>query len=265
VPSVAGGICQVATTLFQPVFWAGYQLEERYQHLYWIPAYTSRGLVGLDATVDPEAALDLQWVNPTSDYVLVQASADDEHVSFSLYGTKPAWTVQVDQPVISGRIAADPTPLVEAEPTLAWGRVLPVESAREGFTAVITRHVLPDAGGAPRELVLKSVYQPSHSVTLVGTAEKPADVSTASALAQVRASLQPPPPSFVRSASQVTPAAPPPSAPAVATHQTPNGPRTMAQIREELRRAGWGGGSDQDALATYNQVAGAARAAGPGH
>src|SRR5204863_668602 len=25
VPSVAGGICQVATTLFQPVFWAGYQ------------------------------------------------------------------------------------------------------------------------------------------------------------------------------------------------------------------------------------------------
>ncbi|HEX2172353.1 MAG TPA: peptidoglycan binding domain-containing protein, partial [Dehalococcoidia bacterium] len=32
VPSVAGGICQVATTLFQPVFWAGYPLEERYWH-----------------------------------------------------------------------------------------------------------------------------------------------------------------------------------------------------------------------------------------
>src|SRR5207253_11133036 len=28
VPSVAGGICQVATTLFQPVFWGGYQVEE---------------------------------------------------------------------------------------------------------------------------------------------------------------------------------------------------------------------------------------------
>src|SRR6185437_12252395 len=50
VPSVAGGICQVATTLFQPVFWGGYQLEERYWHLYWIPAYTSRDVVGLDAT-----------------------------------------------------------------------------------------------------------------------------------------------------------------------------------------------------------------------
>ncbi|HEY3108436.1 MAG TPA: VanW family protein, partial [Chloroflexota bacterium] len=50
VPSVAGGICQVATTLFQPVFWAGYPLEERYWHLYWIPAYASRGIVGLDVT-----------------------------------------------------------------------------------------------------------------------------------------------------------------------------------------------------------------------
>ena len=38
VPSVAGGICQVATTLFHSVFWAGYQLEERNYHLYWIPA-----------------------------------------------------------------------------------------------------------------------------------------------------------------------------------------------------------------------------------
>ena len=32
------------------VFWSGYQLEERYWHLYWIPAYTSRGVVGLDVT-----------------------------------------------------------------------------------------------------------------------------------------------------------------------------------------------------------------------
>ena len=54
VPSVAGGICQVATTLFQAVFWGGYQLEERTWHLYWIPAYTSRDIVGLDATVDED-------------------------------------------------------------------------------------------------------------------------------------------------------------------------------------------------------------------
>ena len=41
VPSVAGGICQVATTLFHSVFWSGYQLEERNYHLYWITGYNS--------------------------------------------------------------------------------------------------------------------------------------------------------------------------------------------------------------------------------
>jgi vancomycin resistance protein YoaR len=112
VPSVAGGICQVATTLFQPVFWAGYQLEERWWHLYWTPAYTSRGFVGLDATVDPDAGLDLKWINPTPDYVLIQASATADKVTFRLYGRKSAWSVQVDEPVISNRIAPDPTSLM---------------------------------------------------------------------------------------------------------------------------------------------------------
>src|SRR5579884_2152033 len=36
VPSVAGGICQVATTVFQAAFWAGFPFVERHYHLYWI-------------------------------------------------------------------------------------------------------------------------------------------------------------------------------------------------------------------------------------
>ena len=67
--------------------------------------------------------------------VLIQASADAEHVTFRLYGRKPAWTVQVAPPVISDRLAADPTPVIQPEPTLPWGRSLPVESAREGEPA----------------------------------------------------------------------------------------------------------------------------------
>src|SRR6267143_1955985 len=113
VPSVAGGICQVATTLFQPVFWAGYQLEERYWHLYWIPAYTSRGVVGLDVTVDPDAGLDFKWTNTTSTYVLIQSSTSADKVTFSLYGHKPDWQVQVDDAVITNRVPPDPKPIAQ--------------------------------------------------------------------------------------------------------------------------------------------------------
>jgi vancomycin resistance protein YoaR len=241
VPSVAGGICQVATTLFQPVFWAGYQLEERYWHLYWIPSYTSRGVVGLDATVDADAGLDLKWINPTDHPVLIQASTDAEHVTFRLYGQKPPWSVRVDEPLISNRITADPTPEVQPEPSLPWGRVLAVETARDGFDVVLDRHVLPNDGRQARELLLKSVYAPSHTVTLVGSGGAPDAGSVSAAVERVLQSQQP--------------AGAPARAAGPQTYTTPNGPRTLAQIRDELSRAGWGGGSDQDALETYNRVA----------
>ena len=238
VPAVAGGICQVATTLFQPVFWGGFQLEERYWHLYWIPSYTSRDVVGLDATVDEDAGLDFKWINPTNDYVLIQSATDAEHVTFSLYGHKPDWKVHVEQPVISNRVAPDPAPDVQAEPLLPWGRVVPVETARDGFQVVITRHVTsPD--GAQRDLVLKSTYQPGHNVTLVGSANAPDAATVLAAVDRVRDGMQP-----------AAAAAPPPP-----TYDTANGARTLTEIREELRHAGWGGGSDQDAVATYRRLA----------
>jgi vancomycin resistance protein YoaR len=181
VPSVAGGICQVATTLFHSVFWAGFPLEERFSHFYWIPAYTSRDVVGLDVTVDADTNLDFKWTNPTDSFILIQAEADQGRVYFSLYGKKPAWTVKVEQPKIANRTPPDPTPVTQEEPNLAWGRQLQVESAREGFDVVVTRTVVSQDGGAPRVLSLRSSYQPSRNVTLVGTAGKPAEAPTAQA------------------------------------------------------------------------------------
>ena len=177
--------------------------------------------------------------------MLIQSSTDAEHVTFRLYGQKPDWTVQVDDPVITDRVASDPTPEVQEEPSLPWGRTLLVESARDGFTVLLTRRVTPTAGGQVRELALKSIYAPAQTVTLVGARGAPDGQSVAAAVEQLRTSQQ-------TSAAQAAQAA---SAPP--THDTPNGPRTIAQIRDELRQAGWGGGSDQDALETYERLAAA--------
>jgi len=87
-------------------------------------------------------------------------------------------------------------------------------------------------------------------VTLVGSGGAPDSSALTGTLDRVRASMQP----------QAAPA-PPSAAPTTAapakpnTYQTANGPRTLAQIRDELRNAGWGGGSDQDAVATYSHLA----------
>jgi vancomycin resistance protein YoaR len=207
VPSVAGGICQVATTLFQPVFWSGYQLEERYWHLYWIPAYTSRGVVGLDVTVDSDSGLDFKWTNTTSNYILIQSDTDDSNIYFGLYGKKPPWSVKVDDAVITNRTPPDPRPIAQPEPSLAWGRNLVVETARDGFDAEVVRHVIPNDGSKQRDLDLKSDYQPARTVTLVGSAGKPATASIDDALQRALDAQRPKP----------TPA---PQAPPVATPPT---------------------------------------------
>jgi vancomycin resistance protein YoaR len=223
VPSVAGGICQVATTMFQPVFWAGYQLEQRFWHLYWIPAYTSRGVVGLDVTVDSDSGLDFKWTNTTKDYVLIQASADDQSVYFALYGKKPPWKVQVDNAIITRRVPPDTRPIAQEESSLPWGRTVLVETARDGFDAEVIRRVIPSDGGKPRELDLKSTYQPARTITLVGTKGKPAGASVDDAIQRVLDAQKPKP---TPAPVVATPAAPTPAA--VAPDTSPTAPAPTA-------------------------------------
>jgi vancomycin resistance protein YoaR len=176
VPSVAGGICQVATTLFHSVFWGGYQIEERNYHLYWISGYTSRGVEGLDATVDEGADLDFRFINNTENYLLIQSWVEGGRVVFGLYGTKPDWTVKVQPGERSDVQRASHDQIVEDEPTLPAGQRLAVEGAMDGFKMVNTRTVTRP-GEEPRILRLTSVYRASRNVVLVGTGGRPAGPS----------------------------------------------------------------------------------------
>jgi vancomycin resistance protein YoaR len=217
VPSVAGGICQVATTLFQPVFWGGYQIEERNWHLYWIPAYTSHDIAGLDATVDQDAGLDFKFVNNTSNHVLIQSWSDESSVTFALYGTTPSWKVEVDTPVIANERKADPKVYYEEQPNQPYGWRLQVSSARDGFDTTIVRRVTQD--GDVRTLRLGSSYQPSRNVILIGTQDKPDGVS-------LDALLNPPPDPEPEPVAEATPEPKP-------TKETADKTRTPAEAASE--------------------------------
>lgn len=169
VPSVGGGICQVATTLFHAVFWAGYGIEERNWHLYWIPKYGAppKGLKGLDATVDFDSNTDLKWKNNSDSPILIQSSTNGSAITFSLYGKKPTWDVEVEGPFISGIRPAQGGTVTQTTWALPPGRSLAVEEARDGFTSRIVRKVHVD-GAEPRVLDLTSTFQPSRNVVLVG-------------------------------------------------------------------------------------------------
>jgi vancomycin resistance protein YoaR len=211
VPSVAGGICQVATTLFHTIFWSGYQIEERNWHLYWISSYTSKGVVGLDATVDEEAGLDFQFINPTKHHLLIQSWVDaSQYVNFALYGTKPSWTVKVDPSVKTDVVPAETDHIyVEEEPTMPEGNRLQVERATDGYVVTNVRHVIEN--GEDRTLRLVSRYRPSRNVILVGTGGKPPSGRT------VVETNKPAP-----AKPTAAPGAPTPSAPTATPARTPN-------------------------------------------
>jgi hypothetical protein len=231
VPSVAGGICQVATTLFHSVFWAGYQLEERNYHLYWITGYNSRGVEGLDATVDEEADLDFRFVNNTENYLLIQSWVEGGRVVFGLYGTKPDWTVKVQPGERTDIKKASQDQVVEEEPTLPAGQRLAVEGAMDGFKITNIRTVT-QGNSEPRILRLTSDYRSSRNVVLVGTGGKPAGPSqvvpnraTGSSGAAPASSTAAPRPTAP--APQPT-AAPRPSQPAPAAKPSTNNAQTAA-------------------------------------
>ena len=182
VPAEAGGICQVATTLFHSVFWAGLPITERHNHSYWIASYgvAPDGLQGLDATVSPPEK-SFRWRNTTGNWILIRARAAKGTVTFDLWGTKPGWKVQVDKPLISKAVATDRTPIYEKSDFVKWGVTRLVEHAQPGFSSDIHRQVFDAQGQLIDDWHAISTYLPSHNRYLVGQKGKPAPRPAATA------------------------------------------------------------------------------------
>jgi vancomycin resistance protein YoaR len=231
VPSEGGGICQVATTLFHPVFWAGYPIKERIGHLYWIPKYGTppKGMQGLDATVDTAYdkdgkllySVDFKFENNTENAVLIQSRTANDKVYFQLWGVKPDWEVKVDGPVITDVVKANPEQVKQEDPTMAAGKTLWVEEARDGFKSVITRTV-SKGGKVLQTQQIISRYNASRNVLLVGTKgapPAPAGTPTASTTkTPVPAGTAAPAPAATKAPAA---AATPTKAPAAAATKTP--------------------------------------------
>jgi len=80
---LGGGICQVATTLFNAVFEAGLEIVERHNHSLYFEHYPA----GRDATVTADAK-NFMFRNDTDHYVWVRGSSDGITTTFNVYGTK---------------------------------------------------------------------------------------------------------------------------------------------------------------------------------
>lgn len=141
-PGVGGGICQVSTTLFRALFWAGLPIDERWQHVYRVGYYElgENSPPGFDAAIW-QPRQDLRATNDTPNHILIRRGFDalNQTLSFKILGAPIGRRVTLDSS--RADIAEPPPPVVVANPELEPGEVKQTDSAREGMKTVIFRHV----------------------------------------------------------------------------------------------------------------------------
>ena len=161
VDSIGGGICQVATTVFNAVFEAGMPVSERHNHTEHMHSYPD----GRDAAVS-YGELDLRWVNDTPSDIILKMSYTDHSVTARLYSVYTGRTVTSEQGEwIMGETY---TTKFEESDWLSAGQYYTDTAGEDGSSITVTRKVTDASGEVLIDESYTSVYQPKKEVIIVG-------------------------------------------------------------------------------------------------
>ena len=167
LPSIGGGVCQTATTLFNDAFELGLPILERTNHNLYISHYP----LGRDATVS-WGGPDLVFRNDLGHGLLIKSSYTDQTLTFTFYGTPAGRRVvshtgpQVNWKRPSLSYAVDPN----ARPKSV--KVVP-GTGELGFDVSVTREVYAKSGKELRHDVFRSHYIPDSSTAVYGPGRTP--------------------------------------------------------------------------------------------
>ena len=159
--AVGGGICQVATTVFNAVYDSGFPVRTRHNHSLYISSYPT----GRDAAVSwPD--LDLVWENDGESDVLVRLSCADGSVTATLYGVDPGY--QVSTATGEWSEGAKYKTKTKVDETLAPGTSYTKTRGTDGRSITVVRTVTDESGTVLREDAFASVYDPMTEVVVKG-------------------------------------------------------------------------------------------------
>jgi vancomycin resistance protein YoaR len=152
VDTVGGGVSQFATTLFNALFYGGYDILERQPHSYWFTRYP----MGYDATLSYPHP-DIVFKNDTSACALIKTSYTETSITVKVYGDNAGRRVRAEvsekQNVVMPSVEFIPNPRLEAdeEKTRDGGMI--------GWTVTVKR-ILTYADGKTKEERRKVTYKP---------------------------------------------------------------------------------------------------------
>ena len=146
IKGVGGGVCQVSTTLFRTVFFAGFPVVERVPHAYRVSYYeeTSSGrdpkFAGLDATVY-FPLVDFKFTNDSPYWMLMETDLGSDSLTWKLYSTYDGRTVSWNTTGPQNIVPA-PNPSFVQNSDLNPGQITQTDYAANGADVDVTRTVM---------------------------------------------------------------------------------------------------------------------------
>jgi vancomycin resistance protein YoaR len=178
IKGVGGGVCQVSTTLFRAVFFAGYPIVERHSHAYRVSYYEQTasgqidpGLAGLDATVY-FPLVDFKFVNDRPYWLLMETyvNVGARRITWKLYSTSDGRQVDWNTSGLLNVVPA-PKPRFEPNPDLEAGEIKQVDWAADGADVIITR-IVRRAGEVLFQDEFRTHYEPWQAICQFGPGTK---------------------------------------------------------------------------------------------
>ncbi|HUQ23885.1 MAG TPA: VanW family protein [Gaiellaceae bacterium] len=161
LPSIGGGVCQTATTLFNNAFDLGLPIVERHNHSFYISHYP----LGRDATVS-WGGPDFAFKNDLKTGILIKTSYTTSTLTFTFYGTDPERrVVATTGPRVNWR---SPQVSYALDPYAPRGSVRTVAGSNQsGFDVTVTRKVY-EHGKLERRDAFTSAYIAVGPTTIYG-------------------------------------------------------------------------------------------------
>lgn len=156
-----GGVCQVATTVFNAVYESGLPIVERHNHTLSSSSYPA----GRDAAI-AYPTLDLIWENDTPSDILLTTSYTSSSITVHLIGQDPGLEVITDT---GDWEEGDPYKIkVEVDETYSDNAVVKMTNGSDGKTINVTRTVKDADGNVVDQQTFSSIYSPVNEVYKVG-------------------------------------------------------------------------------------------------
>ncbi|MGB9779680.1 VanW family protein [Caldanaerobacter sp.] len=167
VPALGGGICQVATTLYNAVLRADITIVERYHHSFPV-AYVPPGQ---DATISGDV-LDLKFKNSTNYPIYIESYIEGNKLFINIYGhvKNPSRWVDIQSEIVE---KYEPEIKYVEDPNLPEGETVEEIKPQIGYKVNVYRLIYENGKLVKKEFLYKDLYKPVDGVIKKGTKKMP--------------------------------------------------------------------------------------------